>query len=123
MALSPEQQKTQAEIDAAKAIVSELAFLSGVKAGGEWIADSPRDDGHTHEEVLDNLALGGRNLYPSDKDAEKVAEMFADEMVRSLKKVGQTHLNKRTQKQITFTAEKQAKKALNTGLDKPRGEK
>jgi hypothetical protein len=116
MALSPDQQKTMDDINGAKAIVAELGILQGVNAGGEWLPNQARKVGLSNEDVLDNLALGGRNLYPNEKDAQMAGELIADELTKSLKKAGQTITNKRSGKTTVLKAEKLAFGGLTAGL-------
>lgn len=107
-------------MNGAQAMTMELEVLTGTNSGASWLADENRTPtfgaktAPTHSDVIDYLAIGGRDISPNKEDANKSGQIITDKVAEHLKKTGR--ITKDGQQKPTPPPEKRAKAGLAAGL-------
>ena len=109
-----------------------LEIISAVDAGAALHPGQERTGEKVNNaEVIEFLAKGGRSLYPSDKDMQKAANIFTDELIKHMKrearkttviKAGGKGLDKQIKKATgnknNSAGARQARQGITSGLKK-----
>ncbi len=101
-------------LEEAEVIARMLEILSKSNSGGEWYSDArqnPKDP--SNKQIIEYLAEQGRDIRANIQEQEDAAQLFANEIVRQMSRVGRVTKNK-----VKITAEQQAKAGIIGGIRK-----
>jgi hypothetical protein len=112
-------------MEESKKILQALAMMSATEAGADWVGGTRSDDRASRQvsnaEIIDFLAEGNtrdkrgpqkRDIRPNEAEGQKAVEIYADELVTQLNRVGMVARGS------VKTVEQQARAGIVGGLRK-----
>ena len=111
-------------LDGAKDMLKELEILTGTNSGCAFLADSPRSATFggkkipTHSEVIEYLALQGRDIRANQEDVNKIGKLILKDVARHLKLTGRRRKGKDGTRPPDRTEPEKALRGLAAGLRK-----